>query len=174
MKKKDILRFIHESGRENTLDWLARRVLENGLAADLEAGRKFLMKHEAHARLQAMGIYPAVISEFMRDGTLNRSESGLASLYWLDEAEKKMVRDWEQETGNLVYHVVKAGSEAGDLGVMYSFLYVSRSLEEWYTDREDIETRTPWTYTLCTTYPDNSEYGRIAVQYRFGGVVRVA
>ncbi len=176
MTTKDIQKAIAEARakRLDPLDMLAERVVFAGFAPDMEAGRRFVMKHEAHARLQAMGIFHKAVQEFMEKGLLNRSETCLGSLYWLSDEERQLVKNWEQETGNMVYHVVKAGSEAGELGVMYSFLYVGKDMGEWLIDREDISEKTPWTYTYCHTYPDFSEPGRIGVEYRFGGVVRVA
>lgn len=39
-----------------------------------------------------------------------------------------MVREWEKETGNMVYHVIKDNTE---IGLLYTFLYVSDDTEDW-------------------------------------------
>ena len=176
MTIKDIQKAIKEGQalKQSPLDVAAAKVLQVGIVSDMEAAQRYVMKHEAHARLQLMNVFPKAIFEFMERGVLNKSEAPLGALYWLDEDEKKIVSDYEQRTGNLVYHVTKAGSDRGDLGVMYSLYYVSRDFGEWLVDREDIAQGTPWTYTYCATYPRNSESGRISVEYRNGGVVRVA
>ena len=45
--------------------------------------------------------------------------------------EEAMVREWEKQTGNLVYHVIKSQMI---FGLCYSFLYVSADIDEWQWD----------------------------------------
>ena len=58
---------------------------------------------EALLRMSKLQIHSNAIKEFLESGKLNRSERGI--LYWLEQDEEKMVREWEKETGNMVYHV---------------------------------------------------------------------
>ena len=74
---------------------------------------------EALLRMDKLKIHENAVNEFKENGKLNRSESAIVFgcrvgvLYWLTEEEEKMVREWEKDTGNLVYHVIKnhTGSE---------------------------------------------------------------
>ncbi len=124
---------------------------------------------EALRRMKKLNLHENVIREFREEGKLNRSESQMGSLYWLDEAEEKMVRDWEKETGNVVYHVIKTPME---FGLCYSLLYVSTYTDEWEMDNEDVEAGAPCVYVLNADDPLCSEYGSIGIAKRFGGLVR--
>ena len=44
------------------------------------------------------------------------------------EAEKRLVKEFEEKYGYLVYHIIRNEMEAG---VMYSLLYISDKVEEW-------------------------------------------
>lgn len=125
---------------------------------------------EALRRMKKLNLHENVIREFREKGKLNRSESQMGSLYWLDETEEKMVRDWEKETGNVVYHVIKTPME---FGLCYSLLYVSTYADEWEMDNEDVEAGTPCVYVLNADDPLCSEYGSIGIAKRFGGLVRI-
>ena len=96
---------------------------------------------EALLRMSKLQIHSNAIKEFLESGKLNRSERGI--LYWLEQDEEKMVREWEKETGNMVYHVIKDNTE---IGLLYTFLYVSDDTEDWEEDREDIENNIAFTY----------------------------
>ena len=95
---------------------------------------------EALLRMSKLQIHSNAIKEFLESGKLNRSERGI--LYWLEQDEEKMVREWEKETGNMVYHVIKDNTE---IGLLYTFLYVSDDTEDWEEDREDIENNIAFT-----------------------------
>lgn len=127
------------------------------------------MKNEALARMAILRMLPQPIREFKEEGKLNLSENG-GFLYWLDEEQERMVRDWEKETGNLVYHVVRSFTNFGE---MLTLLYVSKYKEEWEMDIADLKDGVPFCYVYNKDMPDCSEYGGVAIEPRIGGVVRV-
>lgn len=128
---------------------------------------------EALLRMKKLDIHENAINEFKENGKLNKSEPAFGNkvgvLYWLDEDEQKMVKKWEKETGNMVYHVIK--NHLKDGGLCYSFLYVSKDADKWEMDNEDLEYGEPYAYVNSGWC---SEFGRIGIRKGFGGVVRVA
>lgn len=125
---------------------------------------------EALIRMKRLNLHENVIKEFYESGKLNLSEHG-GILYWLDEAENKMVREWEEKTGNVVYHVIKNNME---FGLCYSFMYVSPNVDEWLFDNETLESGYPIAYVMNVDDRDCSEYGSIGIISSIGGLVRVA
>ncbi len=126
-------------------------------------------KAEAVKRMKKLKLIDNIIYEFEEKNVLNRSECGI--LYWLTDEEKKLVETWEKETGNLVYHVIINKME---FGLCYSLLYVSRHVEEWAYDNEDLNEGFPFVYVINVDDMECSEYGRIGIQNFFGGLLRTA
>lgn len=129
---------------------------------------KEMQVKEAIERMKMLHIMDRPIKEFEKEGVLNLSE-GIGLLYWLDDEEKKMVADFEEEYGGVVYHVIKTFST---LGLMYSLLYVSKHTEEWEMDRADIQEGRAFVYVVNKDMPDCSEFGTIGIRPSFGGVIR--
>lgn len=125
---------------------------------------------EALIRMKRLDLAENVIEEFHKNGKLNLSEI-CGILYWLNDEENKMVHEWEEKTGNIVYHVIKNNME---FGLCYSFLYVSPNTEEWVLDDKALEEGFPLVYVLNVDDKDCSEYGSIGIKSNIGGVVRVA
>lgn len=123
---------------------------------------------EAVNRMKLLGLHENAIQDFVNEGKLNLSDHGF--LFWLNESEQNIVDQWQQETGNLVYHVVKTRTT---FGLMYSFFYVSKYEEEWFMDNADLQEG----YAVCYVYNADdelsSEYGSIGFEMKFGGIVRV-
>lgn len=124
---------------------------------------------EGLERLRLLNLHPNVEKDYWKEGKLNLSESAI--LYWLNDAEIQMVNNWQNKTGNKVYHVIKSYHE---FGVCYSFLYVSTSPEEWEWDREDLQNQCPIVYVLNANNSFFSEYGSIGIQSLWGGLIRTA
>lgn len=124
---------------------------------------------EAEKRIKMLNLHPNAIKEFKEGHKLNLSEKGI--LFWLNEEEEKMVRAWEDETGNIVYHVVKNNME---FGLCYSLLYVSDNEEEWEDDNADLAEGYPLVYVMNVDDDFCSEYGSIGIKPFFGGVIRTA
>ena len=126
------------------------------------------MKVEAIARLKALKVMPNVVNDF-KAGVVNESEN-IGYLYWLNEEEQKMVKEFEQENEALVYHVIH---QFTNIGEMYCLLYVHKDDEEWEMDREDLKEGQALAYVINKTMPDCSEFGCIGVQPSIGGVRRI-
>lgn len=69
-----------------------------------------------------------------------------------------------------MYFVVRSYTEFGKLDAL---LYVNDHKEEWEMDREDILAGYVIAYVHNYNEPLFSEFGSIAVEERFGGLVRV-
>lgn len=128
-----------------------------------------VMKEEAVKRMRMLHILPRAVDEFNRQDKINLSENGI--LFWLDEEQEKMVREWEADTGNVVYHVIHNMTEVGE---MYALLFVSKYQEEWWMDNESIPGGTMFAYVINKDEPLFSEYGSIGVRPFIGGVLRTA
>lgn len=129
---------------------------------------KELQKAEAVKRMRKLGIMEQPIKEFEEEGKVNLSENG-GILFWLNEEEQEMVREFEEKHDGLVYHVIKRYT---NIGLLYSLLYVSKYAEEWEMDMEDLGAGQALAYTVNKDMPDCSEFGSIGIQPSIGGLVR--
>ena len=93
---------------------------------------KTKQRTEALKRMELLKLHENVIDDFKEISMLNQSELG-GILYWVEGEMEKKIREWEEKTGNLVYHVIHDYTEFGEL---LSLLYVSQYEDEWETDRE--------------------------------------
>lgn len=125
------------------------------------------MKAEAVRRMKQYRMHPNVVREF-NEGKLNESEH-FGMLYWLNEKEEQMIKKWENETGNLVYHVVHQWTNIGEL---YTCLYVSRYEEEWEYDWEDMKKGYQVCHVINITDSKGSESGSCGIEMQNGGLVR--
>lgn len=125
-------------------------------------------KGEAIERMKILQLHPNTIEEFKDDDTLNASFHGI--LYFLTDEQKERVREFEEASGGVVYHVIQTFTEFGE---MLSFLYVSKYPEEWGCDRMDLELDEPMVYVANVTDENCSEYGHIGIREFAGGVLRV-
>ena len=131
---------------------------------------KAKQRTEALKRMELLKLHENVIDDFKEIALLNQSELG-GILYWVEGEMEKKIREWEEKTGNLVYHVIHDYTEFGEL---LSLLYVSQYEEEWETDREDIQDGYALAYVMNLTDDWCSEYGSIGIRPQWGGVVRTA
>lgn len=125
-------------------------------------------KEEALERMKMLKLYPKVISEFEEENKINYSDK--AMLFWANQEMKQMIKEWEKETGNLVYHAIYNNFE---FGRCLSLFYVSKYEEEWDMDRNDINEGYPFVYVMNLDNPDCSEYGSIGIKKVAGGILRV-
>ena len=131
---------------------------------------KAKQRTEALKRMEMLHLHENVIDDFKEIALLNQSELG-GILYWVEGEMEKKIREWEEKTGNLVYHVIHDYTEFGEL---LSLLYVSTNEDEWETDREDIQDGYALAYVMNLTDDWCSEYGSIGIRPQWGGVVRTA
>lgn len=129
-----------------------------------------MKKEEAIKRMKALGIINDAIKQFKNDDVVMVTEPPLGGLYWCNDEEKEMVRKFEEEHNALVYMVVRAFTQFGE---MDSLLYVSDWQEEWEYENEDLRDGYAMSYTINHDMPDCSEFGSIAVKPMFGGLIRI-
>ncbi len=127
-------------------------------------------RDEAIKRMKALGLHHNAIKEFKDYGKLNLSE-GIGALYWLNDEQEKVVKEFEETTGNLVYHVIHNFTEFGEL---LSMLIVSKYAEEWDMDMDDIQNGVAFSYVKNLTNEHFSEYGGIGIRQNIGGLVRIS
>ena len=125
-------------------------------------------KAEAIKRMKALKVIKDAVEQFEKEDIVMVSENGI--LYWLDDEQEKMVKEFEEEYGCLVYMVVHNLTEFGEL---YSMLYVSKYQSEWAMDWEDLKDSIQMAYVKNVTDDFCSEFGSIAIRNRFGGIIRV-
>lgn len=126
-------------------------------------------KKEAMQRMKALGIYSESIKQF-EQGMVSYSEPPMGANYWLDDEQKAIIKEFEEEYDALVYFGMRSYTEFGKLD---SFLYISDDEEEWFMDNADIQEGYAVAYVYNHDVPEYSEIGSIAVRERFGGLVRV-
>lgn len=124
-------------------------------------------KVEAIDRMRRLGVIGDAIKQFQHDDMVMVSEQGI--LYWLDEDQQKMVKEFEDEYGALVFMVIHNHTEFGEL---LSMLYISRDKDVWEYDREDLKQGYAYAYVKNLDDETCSECGMIGVANRFGGLVR--
>jgi hypothetical protein len=129
-----------------------------------------IKKQEAIQRMKALGIFSQTIKQF-KSGLVSYSEPPMGANYWVDDDQKKIIKEFEEENNALVYFVIRSYTEFGKLD---AFLYVSDYEEEWEMDRADISDDYAVAYVYNYDIPEYSEIGSIGVQNRFGGLVRVS
>lgn len=117
-------------------------------------------KIEAVARMKTWGIFPQTVEQFENENLVSASEPPFGACYWLDEAQQKRVKEFEERNNALVYHVIRSFTTIGE---MESYLYVSDYQEEWEQDRADIQAGEQLVYTYNKDAPDCSEFGYIGV-----------
>lgn len=127
-------------------------------------------KVEAIKRMRAMKIFPDAIKQFAEDDVVMVSEPPIGGLYWLNDEQKKMVQDFENEWNALAYLVVRSFT---NLGTMDSIFYVSDYEGEWCMDDADIKENYACVYVVNHDAPDCSEFGTITWKNAGGGILRV-
>ena len=122
---------------------------------------------EALVRMRMLKLHSNTLGD-LKEGVINKSELG-GYLYWLDQEEQEIIKQWEEEYKSLVYHVIKTQTE---FGLLLNILYVSNYPEEWEMDRKDIEKEMIVAYVKNMDDDYCSEFGTIGVASRYGGLVR--
>lgn len=129
-------------------------------------------KTEAINRMKTLKLFAPCIKAFKDRDEVQLSEMTGGLYEFSGDAElTAKVKEFEEKNNALVYHVIHTFTQFGEL---YNFLYVSDYQEEWEMDNEDIKDN----YVMCYVWNKDddfcSEFGTIAVNQRFGGLVRVA
>lgn len=133
-------------------------------------------KAEAVARMKLWGIFPPIVRAFETKGTVAESTPPFGACFWLNDAQKERVRQFEEEHKALVYHVIHHTAIFGgtDKFELEEYLYVSDYPEEWGFDHEGIREGNQVVYCNNLTAPDCSELGTIGIKKTpAGGLARV-
>lgn len=134
-----------------------------------EAEEPIDKKEEAIKRMEMVNLDRRCINAF-KSGNVWKSEA-MGSLFELNEKEKEMVKEFEDEYKGLVYHIIYSETE---FGTLYAMLYVSNHPEEWEMDNEDLKEGYPIAYVENISDPYSSEFGSIGIRPANGGLVRTA
>ena len=127
------------------------------------------MKKEGLLRMKKLNLMEDVVKLFKEEDGLYKTEGQKGTLYFLNEEEKKAVKEVEEQFEGLVYHVIKTFTE---FGTLLNMLYVSQYDEEWEMDRADIGDGIVFAYVKNLDAEYCSEFGSIGVKPMIGGVVR--
>lgn len=157
------------------------------LACAIAAGDKTVgpisavQRKEAARRLKMLegkGLHPDVVRQFETEGLVNYSDrisfghGAAGGLFWIDESNfAARIKDLEESEGFFVYH---ATHEHTDFGELLDLFHVSKDIEEWHTDRKDIEEGYSFVYVVNLDDDICSEYGSIGFAVSGGGLVRTA
>ena len=132
---------------------------------------------EALKRMTTLKIMKRVRDDFEKHGTLYYSERQNAFfdgiLYWVSNKQEyvDLVKNFEKETGALVYHCQLTHTSIGD---MFAMLYVSKQKSEWAMDNEDLSQGVAIANVINLTDPSLSDIGSIGVAPKNGGITRTA
>ena len=132
-------------------------------------------KEEAIKRMKKMGIFNETIKQFKEDDLVSMSEPArmfgitIGALYWLNDDQKRVVQNFEEEYDALVYLVVRSYT---NIGVMDGLFYVSDHKDEWFMDNADLDEKYACVYVINYDMPDCSEFGSIAWKESSGGILR--
>lgn len=131
---------------------------------------KKAMKEEAVKRMKILQLHQNVLDDFINENKLNKSDSPLGSLYWLDKEEQKIVKDFEKKFNVIVYHILHTFS---NLGETYELLFVTTEKEEWENEKRDLKNGFAYAQVEVLDYTPNSEAGFIGVESKNGGLIRI-
>ena len=126
-------------------------------------------RKECLTRMKLSGLCREVIEDFQK-GQLYKTER-LGILYYLNNNEMAVVKDFEEKNNAVVYHILHSNTEFGEL---LAILYVSQYKEEWEMDRADLQEGIALSYVYNVDCPDYSEFGSIGFARKFGGLIRTA
>lgn len=120
---------------------------------------------EAIFRLEKLNLDSEVLKGF-QEGNVYLSDE-LGNLCKLDKTCKDVIK-YLEERNLLVYHILKTST---NFGLMYSFLYVSDSEDDWEYERPTKSYVA--TYCYNKTIPDYSEFGDIFFEVVNGKITRL-
>ena len=131
-------------------------------------------KEKALECMQKLDIYKPYIRKFEKDGTITLFER-FGGYYITNDQEPELlnkIKEFEAETGSLVYAVTR---EIFEFGECYSFLCVSKYEEDWeFTVDVGPYGAYVWSWVWNKDYEYCSEYGTIGVKSFGGGIMRTA
>ena len=125
------------------------------------------MKAEAVQRMKMHGLLQDIIDLFNEKDILCCSENGI--LRYLTGEEKRMVAEYEKESGCLIYHIIRSHWDFETCELCQVSLYK----EDWPIERDRLEQGWPLVYSVNLTIPDYSETGGVALINSNGSLIRI-
>ena len=132
------------------------------------------LKAEALQRMKALKLHDegfhTCVGDFRKNGTAWKSEF-YGALYWLDEDEQKIVKDFEQKHKycNLkVYHCYKGHYKYGE--ILYMFYVTSDKCDTFRNFQQDLNHGYIFGYAHNITEPMFSKFGSCGIKSMFGGI----
>lgn len=131
-------------------------------------------KEKAIECMQKLNIYKPYIQKFEKDNMVTLFE-GFRGFYINEEQESEVlnrIKEFEAETGSLVYAVTH---EKFEFGECYSFLCISKYEKDWDYSVENTP-QGSYVFSYVWNKDDDmcSEYGTIVVVSFGGGIQRIA
>lgn len=83
---------------------------------------------------------------------------------------KKRIKQFEEETGFLVYYGILWNT---NIGQMLTMLYVSKHKDEWDLEHEDLDALMPVAYVANLDHEECSEFGGVILKKAEHGLVRI-
>ena len=127
------------------------------------------MKKEAIKRMKILKLHQNVLDDFINENKLHKSETTFGALYWLDEKELEMIKDFENKHNVIVYHIIHTFS---NLGETYELLFITKEKDEWEAEKVDLKNGFALAQVIVMDYSPNSEMGYIGIESWNGGLVR--
>lgn len=124
---------------------------------------------EAVERLQALGLYQPAIDLFDQKGKVLVATPPIGAYFApdkLEEHQAAVIQSFEEEWQATIYMGIETFTT---FGRMISYLYVSRYLEEWTMEREDLLSGETMAYVWNCDMPDCSEAGYIRIRQNAAG-----
>lgn len=137
------------------------------------------MKNEAIKRMKYLDVLPDVYNLFKKDNKLYYSErvnkTFNAVLYFATEEMTELIKNFENKTGHLVYHIQLLHTEFGD---MISLIYVSKYKSEWklFWESFSCTRNNKSNYLIVNAHVINGEIkesGTIGIRPSMGGIERI-
>ena len=125
------------------------------------------MREKSIEKMKMLKLHKNVIDDFITEDRLNKSETRMGILYWLNDEEEQIVKDFEEKNNCLIYHVIK--TETNEMGIIYDLLYVTIEDEKVTDDNSEVQSH----YVLSYTISEFSESGYICVKNINGGLIRI-
>lgn len=131
------------------------------------------MKEEAIKRMRMLRLWAPCVRQFSKKESVIQFSEGMGALYDIDDStEPSMlpaIREFEENTGSLVYHVIHGAYEFGEC---LTFLYVGPDKKLWESEQPDKNGYLE-AYVDNLSDPGCSKDGTIQVCPSFGGLRRV-
>ena len=123
---------------------------------------------EALKRMHLLKLNEKAISIFKEARKVYCSEN--TYLRAANEKELEMIKQYEENYGTLVYHIIHSDGTLG-IGETYEMLNVSPYREDWSYERSSIRNGTPICRSENITMPDCSESGSVMIHTLANGVL---